>query len=69
MWRDLNPYNEIGVPAVSYGMATGYTQEGATVGTSSAVTSRARIADMVASAKLYASIALDLCNRSTSEPL
>ena len=22
MWRDLNPYNEIGIPAISYGFAT-----------------------------------------------
>ena len=69
MWRDLNPYNEIGVPAVSFGMPTGYTQEGTSQGIASAVSARARIADMVAASKMYASIALDLCNRPASQPL
>ena len=69
MWRDLNPYNEIGIPALSFGFHTGYTHVGATRATSSPVSARVKIEDMVASAKLYASIAMDLCSRSTSDPL
>ena len=69
MWRDLNPYNEIGVPAISYGFATPYSQAGATAAGSGPARASVTIADMVASAKVYASMALDLCSRSTSDPV
>ena len=69
MWRDVNPYNEIGVPAISYGFPHGATFEGAPSATASPSMTRAKIADMVTAAKLYASITLDLCSRSASDPL
>ena len=69
MWRDLNPYNEIGIPSISYGFPTGYTQPGATEVMASAEDTKVKIADMVTAAKLYASITLDICNRPISEPL
>ncbi len=52
MWRDINQFNELGVPAVSYGFPVG-------VGPSSAT----KIKDMVDAAKVYALLALDICNR------
>ena len=66
MWRDLNPYNEIGVPAISYGFPTGYTHDGAT-NIFAVESRRVKIADMITAAKLYASVALDLCGRSTAD--
>ena len=68
MWRDVNPYNEIGVPAVSYGFPTGYTHPGATHSSGSAAATKVKIADMITATKLYASVALDLCSRSKSDP-
>jgi acetylornithine deacetylase/succinyl-diaminopimelate desuccinylase-like protein len=65
MWRDVNPYNEIGVPALCYGFATNYTQEGASTHDH---TSGAKIADMLTATKVYASVALDLCSRPASDP-
>ena len=67
MWRDVNPYNEVGVPSISYGFATGYTQSSARAALAVPSAARASIADMVATAKVYALLALDLCNRSTGE--
>ena len=69
MWRDLNPYNEIGVPAISYGFPTGYTQHGASVTMATAQHSAVKIADMIKAAKIYASMTLDLCSRPASDPL
>ena len=68
MWRDVNPYNEIGIPAISYGFHTGYTQPGAKEVMATAADTGVKIEDMRNAAKLYASIALDLCSRSTSDP-
>ena len=68
MWRDLNPYNEIGIPAVSYGFSTGYTQVGAREVMASARDTAVKIDDMVKAAKIYAATAMDLCSRSTGEP-
>ena len=69
MWRDLNPYNEIGVPAMSYGFATGSTVfEGEPPPYSSGDRLKASIPDMVKAAKVYAALALDLCSRSISDP-
>ncbi|MBI2305610.1 MAG: peptidase dimerization domain-containing protein [Chloroflexi bacterium] len=69
MWRDVNPFNELGVPALSYGFPTGYTKEGATATMSSSAAVTVKIADMVRAAKVYALLALDLCNRPLSQPL
>ena len=67
MWRDVNPYNEIGIPAISYGFATPGTQEGVASAGTSAGRARIMIADMMAATKVYASLTLDLCNRSANE--
>jgi acetylornithine deacetylase/succinyl-diaminopimelate desuccinylase-like protein len=53
MWRDTNPFNEMGIPAVTYGPAAG-------VGGG---LFWAEIDDFVAAARVYARVALDLCNR------
>ncbi|MBI2303685.1 MAG: M20/M25/M40 family metallo-hydrolase [Chloroflexi bacterium] len=54
MWRDVNAFNELGVPAISYGFIRGRTPEGA---------GYIKIADMITAAKVYALTALDICNR------
>ena len=69
MWRDVNPYNEIGVPAISYGFPTGYTHAGAKEVMATAEDTKVKIADMMKAAKLYATITLDLCSRPISDPL
>jgi acetylornithine deacetylase/succinyl-diaminopimelate desuccinylase-like protein len=53
MWRDLNAYNEVGIPSITYGPATG------TGGGNSAIS----VEDLVNSSRIYALTALDLCNR------
>jgi acetylornithine deacetylase/succinyl-diaminopimelate desuccinylase-like protein len=53
MWRDTNPFNELAIPAVTYGPAAG-------VGGGRFWTG---VDDFVRAARLYARIALDLCNR------
>lgn len=53
MWRDINVFNEMGIPAITYG-------PGASVGGGNFAM---RIEDLVTAAKLYALIALDLCNQ------
>jgi acetylornithine deacetylase/succinyl-diaminopimelate desuccinylase-like protein len=54
MWRDLNVFNEVGIPAISYG--PGASSPGA--GTF-AVT----VEDLAAAARIYALVALDVCGR------
>ena len=49
-WRDINVFNEAGIPAVTYGPLVQRASE-------------MRIDDLVKTSKLYALIALDLCNR------
>lgn len=50
-WRDTNPFNELGIPAVSYGPSAG-------MGGAQASTS---IADLLHAARMYARIAIGLC--------
>ena len=69
MWRDINPYNEIGVPAISYGFPTGYTHPGAAGAMNSTASATVKISDMIKAAKIYASLAIDLCSRPASDPL
>lgn len=54
MWRDINCFNEMGIPAITYG-------PGASVGGGNFAM---RIADLVTGARLYALTALDLCSQS-----
>ena len=60
MWRDINPYNELGVPAITYGFPTGYSVEGAKYDIN---LFRVKIEDMINAAKVYALLILDICNR------
>ena len=53
MWRDINPFNEVGIPAVFYGPG------GGSGGGSNAVL----IQDFVNAAKVYAATIIDICNR------
>ena len=53
MWRDTNPFIEMGIPAVTYG-PTGSVGGGRY---------SAEIDDFVAVTRVYARLALDLCNR------
>lgn len=56
MWRDLNVFNEIGIPAITYGPPLGLSSQGWTY--------FIKTADIIQAAQLYALIALDICNRS-----
>jgi acetylornithine deacetylase/succinyl-diaminopimelate desuccinylase-like protein len=53
MWRDLNVYNEVGIPSITYGPASGAGGGNATMG----------IDDLLNAARIYALTVLDLCNR------
>ena len=53
MWRDINCFNEMGIPAVTYG--PGISVGGGNFGM--------KIADLVTGARLYALTAIDLCNQ------
>jgi acetylornithine deacetylase/succinyl-diaminopimelate desuccinylase-like protein len=55
MWRDLNVFNEVGIPSLTYGPPLGLSSEG----WSYFILKQ----DVTLAAKLYALIALDLCNR------
>jgi acetylornithine deacetylase/succinyl-diaminopimelate desuccinylase-like protein len=53
MWRDINCFNEMRIPAITYG--PGVSAGGGTYGI--------KIADMIVATKLYAQTALDLCSQ------
>jgi acetylornithine deacetylase/succinyl-diaminopimelate desuccinylase-like protein len=53
MWRDTNPFNELGIPAITYGPAAG-------VGGGLFF---AQADDFVRAARVYARMALDICRR------
>ena len=53
MWRDTNAFNELGIPAVSYAPRS----------VSHAARKSFTVADLVDAARVYARIALDLCNQ------
>lgn len=55
MWRDLNVYNEVGIPSLTYGPPLGLSAEGWSY--------FIRREDINLAAQLYATIALDICNR------
>jgi acetylornithine deacetylase/succinyl-diaminopimelate desuccinylase-like protein len=61
MWRDTNAFNELGIPAVCY----------APRAAAHASVKAFKISDLVDAAKVYARIAMDLCNqpRTAYEPL
>jgi acetylornithine deacetylase/succinyl-diaminopimelate desuccinylase-like protein len=51
MWRDTNPFNELGIPAVTYGPP----------GSVAGKWGRTAIADLLRAARVYARTALELC--------
>ena len=53
MWRDINVFNEVGIPAATYGPAAG-AGEGIY---------HVKLDDMYKAAQAYAATALDLCNQ------
>jgi hypothetical protein len=53
MWRDTNAFNELGIPAISYAPRS----------KSHAARKSFKVADLVDAARVYARIALDLCNQ------
>jgi len=56
MWRDLNVFNEVGIPSLTYG-------PGASVG--GGILSM-RLSDLVTGSKVFALTSLDLCNQDRS---
>jgi hypothetical protein len=55
MWRDLNVFNEIGIPAITYGPPLGISSEGWTY--------FIKTSDIFRAARLYTLVALDICNQ------
>jgi acetylornithine deacetylase/succinyl-diaminopimelate desuccinylase-like protein len=53
MWRDTNAFLELGIPAISYAPRS----------KSHATTKSFKVADLVDAARVYARIAMDLCNQ------
>lgn len=58
-WRDTNPYNELGIPAISYGPSAG--RGGAQSWT--------RIEDLMSAARMYARVAIGLCVQPGERPV
>ena len=57
MWRDMNVFNEVGIPSATYGPS--YTKSFAEGKELDSI----QIDDLVKSAKVYAQVALDICNQ------
>lgn len=55
MWRDLNVFNEVGIPSITYGPPLGLSSEGWSY--------YIKIDDILLAARLYTLIAVDICNR------
>ncbi len=53
MWRDINAFNELGIPAISYAPRSA----------SHSAKKSFKIADLVDASRVYARIAMDLCNQ------
>jgi len=51
VWRDINIFNQAGIPAITYGPGLALTRDGV------------EIEDFVKASKLYAAIALEICNQ------
>ena len=57
MWRDILPFNELGIPAVTYGPGTAI-RGGLAL----------RIDDLYKAARVYAALAVDICTTSKPHP-
>lgn len=63
MWRDINPFNEAGIPAVTYSVPTGYSDaDYYAQGRPKIEGFNVKVEDLVDCAKIYAGVALGLCN-------
>jgi acetylornithine deacetylase/succinyl-diaminopimelate desuccinylase-like protein len=51
MWRDVSVFNEMGIPSITYGPRRDFNEESMTVD------------DLVLAARVYAELAVELCNR------
>ena len=60
MWRDLNVFNEVGIPAVTYGPPLGLNPDGWTY----FILKK----DILRAAQIYTWIAHDICNRPRNKP-
>ncbi len=56
MWRDINPFNELGIPAITYGPGVAVDKLAL------------RVEDLVTAAKVYARLALDVCQTEKPAP-
>lgn len=54
VWRDINVFNQVGIPAITYGPGIALTREGV------------EIDEFIKASKLYAAIALDVCNQQVN---
>jgi hypothetical protein len=53
MWRDINIFNEVGIPAATFGMPRKSSPD--------AVERFVEIKDIVDAAKMYALVAMEIC--------
>jgi len=51
MWRDINPFNEVGIPSLTYGPGGGSGGGG----------NRLTVEELVNAARVYAAVAVDIC--------
>jgi len=56
MWRDMNIFNEVGIPSATYGPS--YTKSFSQGQESDAI----HIDDLLSASKVYAQVAMDICN-------
>jgi len=67
MWRDINPFNEVGIPALCYAFPTGYTT-GAAAAIGEPSNYYVEVQDLVRLARIYALLAMDFCNQDRPGP-
>ena len=58
MWRDINIFNEVGIPAATFGMPRKSAPD--------AVERFVEIKDIVDAAKMYALVAMEICRARKS---
>jgi hypothetical protein len=56
MWRDVLIFNEMGIPAITYGPPRSFRKQAMSV------------ADLLRAANVYARVAIEVCNREKPVP-